>query len=63
MFNKMLVKVCIIDFYSGYGPGAQKFVGQVLVLKLMSPEFNIFIADLISNRGHATFQHFNISIF
>ena len=38
-------------------------MGQVLVLKLMSPEFNIFIADLISNRGHATFQHFNISIF
>jgi len=24
MFNKMLVIVFIIDFYSGYGPGSQK---------------------------------------
>ena len=24
MFKKMLVKVCIIDFYSGYGSGSQK---------------------------------------
>ena len=28
MFNKMLVMVCIIDFYSGYGPGSRNLVFQ-----------------------------------
>ena len=51
MFNKMLVIVFIIDLISGYGPRSKKpslsicahflhsmlKMGQVLVLKLMSP--------------------------
>ena len=40
MLNKMLVIDLIIDFYSRYGPGSlknQSYMGQVLVLELMSP--------------------------
>ena len=51
MFNKMLIIVFNIDFYSGYRPGSQKLslsicahfyhsvieMGQVLVLELMPP--------------------------
>ena len=52
MFNKILVIVFTIDFYSGSGPGSQKpslvlEMGQVLVVELMSPELNKIMEETI----------------